>query len=370
MGRPMQMHNITRQSIVGIMAAGNDANVLQKQIEYLANLITAQGVAAVTCDPIISAESGFRAGAKMKKGDADLVILFLGAGSLPGNIIQGILACAAPVVLLDGTSCTESSAALDVESVMRRCLKPPVGLIDSMEDNREINAWCRVAAALRCVRGSVIGLLGSAPDALTARNCDPTTITRTFGIHIRMLEACALRALIVAADGSITGGLEGLITKYRLSGLAHHCTAAETHACAVLAARGFPIADEADVRSCVALHIANALDLNPITVELGRKYENVICFNPSVEIKPGDATIFSFGITSESAYWLTVAEGQILPYDTNQPLRFRPAEDAAQFSRRWRAGANGNRAIMLQTHRAELLIKWADAMSIMVSTRA
>ena len=329
---------------VGVMVAGhreywpqfpNARELLLKNAEGFEELLRKNGVEVVTyttqdgsqmCD---TSEKAYQAGLYFKQQDIDLLFLFLTTYVASGRYLQGVLACCAPVVVVgyqpdrDFTSSTIadeiSGGACPIPeacNALTRCLIKPVGVLFgeylggaafAPEFEKEIGEWCRAARAVRAYRGAIFGHLGHTYEGMLDMNFDPTTFTRTFGIHVRMLEMCQLAELVENAteheisdkikvihdefklldasydpttreisDQDISWaakcsvGLDKLIAQNNLSGMAYYYEGRNDNLYerigaglvignTLLVSSGCALAGESDMRTCVAMYTTSAL---------------------------------------------------------------------------------------------------------------
>lgn len=283
-----------------------------------------------------SPEESYQAGLLFKTEDVDLVFLVMTENVESGRYMLGVLACEAPVVAIayqqfrhmrdvwvgddiySGGTCPLPEAC----NTMKRCLKPPVGVlygayygdgIFAPRFEREVKEWCRVADALRAYKGAIFGQLGHAHEGMLDLNYDPTSFTHSFGIHIRMLEMCQLAELVREASpddiseklnslyntfdivknsethfvkpedvewiARCSVGLDELISKYNLSGIVYyyegrndneyqHIMTGLNIGRYLLVPGGCSLAAESDMRTCLAMYTASALGVGGSIAEL------------------------------------------------------------------------------------------------------
>ncbi|MCD6285264.1 MAG: hypothetical protein J7M39_05055, partial [Anaerolineae bacterium] len=162
---------------------------LLENAEGFESLLSQQGVEVVRftaddgtqmCD---TTEISYKAGVYFKAQDVDLVFLFLTCYVAAGRYMQGVLACAAPVVIVGYQKARDFATATmfdenaggsacpvpEANNALSRCLKPPVGIVfgEYLGEGRfaprfenDISDWCRVAQALRAYRGAIFGHMG------------------------------------------------------------------------------------------------------------------------------------------------------------------------------------------------------------------
>lgn len=304
---------------------------------YGANVVTYTAADGTQmCD---TPEESYKAGVYFKAEDVDLLFLYLTSYVASGRYMQGVLACGAPVVLIgyqkerdfstmgvaddifSGTACPIPEAC----NALTRCLKPPVGVhfgeyIDgdkfAPEFERDMEEWCRVANALRAYKGAIFGHLGHSYEGMLDMNFDPTTFTKVFGIHIRMLEMCQLAEFVREAteeevrdkidliehtfdllDASYdpttrdilpediewaarcSVGLDKLMDRNNLSGMAYYYEGLSNEyervaagliiGNSLLVSQGRSLAGESDMRTCMAMYTTSSLGCGGSFAEMG-----------------------------------------------------------------------------------------------------
>ncbi len=287
------------------------------------------------CD---STEESYKAGVFFKSEDVDLLFVFLTTYVASGRYVQGLLACPAPVVVIgyqkdndfEGLQLYEQTAngspcqMPEAYNALTRCLKAPVGIHfgeyfgeSRFDSNFESNVfeWCQVASVLRSYRGAVFGHLGHTYEGMLDMNFDPTLFTRTFGVHIRMLEMCQLAHSVNTATNEAVQskrneiletfhildssydtttravseqdllwtarcsvGLESLIKDNNLAGMAYYYEgrANEYEKIAssliignsLLVSQGCSLAGESDMRTCLAMYTTSVIGAGGSFAEL------------------------------------------------------------------------------------------------------
>jgi L-arabinose isomerase len=193
-----------------------------------------------------------------------------------------------------------------------RCGRPAVDIIfgelhDDERVKRRVREWCSAANARNAFKGAIFGYLGHCCEGMLDMNFDPTTVTRAFGAHVRMLEMCELVScienvsrpeldqklqqiretfdileqssdpttkpveeedLVWAAKVSV--GLDKLVFGNGFSGLAYYYMGENnsiyeraasnlTVGNSLLMADGIVMAGEGDMKTCLAMHLTSAL---------------------------------------------------------------------------------------------------------------
>lgn len=219
----MKITDVLKRSKVGVMVCGhkeywaqfeNMREECMARAEVFERFVAETGVELITysngVDQIVdTVEESYKAGLFFNAHDVDILFIYLTAYVASGRFMQGIMQTHCPTVVIANqidlskaeitiraTTAGGSPCALpEVYNALERCGKPAAGLlygdIDTNERLRnEVREWCRVANALRAYKGAIFGHLGHSYEGMLDMNFDPTTFTRTFGIHVRMLEMC------------------------------------------------------------------------------------------------------------------------------------------------------------------------------------
>lgn len=338
------MNEIRKKGKIGVLVAGHREywgqfpgcrEQLLKNAEVFESLITKFGAELVTynaadgtqmCD---TCEESYKAGVYFKSQDVDILVLFLTTYVASGRYMQGVLACDAPVVVVGYQATSDFKKRVMSEDIfwgsvcpvpeaynaLSRCGKKVVGthIAEYYKENGfdshfedEIHEWCNVANALRSYKGAIFGHLGHSYEGMLDMNFDPTSFTRTFGIHVRMVEMCELTDYVKNADDSTVKaklgeinekfvlldashdpttrnikdedmewaarcsvGLDKLVENNNLSGLAYYYVGNNNEyekvasgliiGNSLLVSKGCSLAGESDMKTCVAMYTTSAL---------------------------------------------------------------------------------------------------------------
>ncbi len=283
-------------------------------------------------------EESYRAGVYFKEQDVDLVYLFINSYVASGRFVQGVMACCAPVVVV-GYQIDRDYSSMKIEddifggspcpmpeacNALTRCLVPPAGVVFgeyyggdrfAARFEREISEWCRVADALHSYKGAVFGHLGHSYEGMLDMNFDPTTFTKVFGIHVKMLEMCELIQLVeqvseeeaaekmntiketfhfleashdpttrnveeadVEWAARCSVGLDKLMDNHNLSGMAYYYEGKNSYervaanliiGNTLLVSQGRSLAGESDMRTCLAMYTTSAIGAGGSFAEIG-----------------------------------------------------------------------------------------------------
>jgi L-arabinose isomerase len=280
--------------------------------------------------------------------------------------------------------------------------------------------WCKVARAGAAVRSARIGVMGHVYEGMLDINSDPTMFDAVFGMHCEHIELDDLAACVeevtdaeasrkieeihalfdfpapgsdpiagparpddVAWSARTACGLDRLIHKFRLSGLAYYYRGLNDNAnerlgsslwvgASLLTGRGFPVAGELDIKNCVAMLIVDRLEAGGSFAEIhpcdfqhdivlvghdGPHHIGVAQGRPVLrglsvlhgkrgagigvefQIRNGPITCVALTQTDDGRFKLVVAEGESLPGpipptgNTNTRCRFPP--DLRSFIANW-----------------------------------
>jgi L-arabinose isomerase len=209
----------------------------------------------------------------------------------------------------------------EIAGVLVRAGKPAAGMIVGTlnDDPRvviQLKEWCQVANARSAFKYARIGYLGHTYEGMYDMNSDPTAFTLAFGSHVQMLEMCDLAKLVNGvtpkeiaekveeinsifkiADpfidpitrvvkqedldwaAKVAVGLDKLVVENGLTGLAYYYRGLDNNEYERIAAnmvlgnslltgKGFPLAGEADLKTCAAMLIMDRLGAGGSFAEL------------------------------------------------------------------------------------------------------
>ena len=331
--------------------------------------------------------------------------------------------------------------------------KPPPVILGTLHDDpvadAEVAEWCNIAKVLHDLKRARIGHFGHVLESMLDMHSDPTAFTAAFGCHIVQtepddllrLERTVTEAQIEAKKTQILEmfdtpdpksdpitrklteedldvaarvavALDKFVDEKDLDGLAYYYEAEEGSEMrrlvtnlivgnSLLAAAGFAMCGESDLKTCIAMLIEDRLDIggsfaefHPIDFNEGFvlvghdgphhlniaegkpvlrsliKYHGKPGSGASVEfkIREGPITMLSIGSTYEGKFKFVLAEGEsvrgpIPPTgNTNTRGYFRP--DVRTFLRRWVAEGPTHHFALGVGHHAETIAKIADVLNI------
>lgn len=177
------------------------------------------------------------------------------------------------------------------------------------EAKKEIARWCDIAKVLHDLHGARIGLMGHVLEAMYDMHADPTAISKTFGVHVPLLEIDdVVRLYDTVSDEEIQAkeklildefdtpvpesdpvtmkltnadlrqaahsavALDKFVDKYNLTGLAYYYEGSPDSiqrkvatsfivGNSILNAQGIPMCGEFDIKTCIAMLIMDRLDI-------------------------------------------------------------------------------------------------------------
>ena len=174
---------------------------------------------------------------------------------------------------------------------------------------KELGRWCDIAKVLHDLRGARIGLMGHVLEAMYDMHTDPTAISRTFGVHVPLLEiddvkkyydivtqdeiaekeahilehfdtpdpksdpvTCKLTDEDLRQAAHTAIALDKTVEAYELTGLAYYYEGSPESiqrriattfivGNSILIAQGVPMCGEYDLKTCIAMLIMDRLNI-------------------------------------------------------------------------------------------------------------
>jgi len=277
------------------------------------------GAEVIAAGLVDTPEGARAAGAEFLRADADLIVCHLATYATSSQVLPVVQKSAVPVLVLN----LQPSAALDYATAdtgewlanCSVCCAPEIAnafararvdfhLVSGMLGDdpaawREIEDWCRAAAAASAVRHSRIGFLGHTYPGMLDMYSDFTMIHAQLGAHVEVLELddlaqrlpqagagevqaklAATRELFEidanAAPGElewaaqVSVALDRLTADFALDGLAYYYRGLDGNPFerlaaglilgnTLLTARGIPASGEGDLKNCVAMMMMDRL---------------------------------------------------------------------------------------------------------------
>ena len=287
---------------------------------------------------IDSPEKAFEAGIFFKKNDIDLCFIYLPSYVASGRWMIGAKQVACPIVLVghqvhyelgstpvcDQNSLGGPCCVTEAYNALERCGIEPKDFVFGRKSGKwyahdfeiQIDEWCRVADALRAYKGSIFGYMGHTYEGMLDMNFDPTAMTRSFGVHVKMLEMCELVEYVQSATeteikskieeineqfvfldpsydpttvpinpedvewaAQCAVGLDKLIANNNLSAMAYYYEGLNNYyervasnlivGNSLLVSKGIPLAGEADMKTCMAMFTTSAIGAGGSFAEYG-----------------------------------------------------------------------------------------------------
>ena len=182
-------------------------------------------------------ELSYKAGVFFKTNDIDLCFVYLPSYVASGRFLIGAKQVSCPIVLVGhqvhrevGSTPMQESMGLggpccvtEAYNALERCGIKPADFIFGRQSGKwyshnmekQVDEWCRAAEAYRAYKGAIFGYMGHVYEGMYDLNFDPTAFTRSFGVHIRMLEMCELVEYVEgAAESEIDEKLEEINERF------------------------------------------------------------------------------------------------------------------------------------------------------------
>ncbi|MGV8847717.1 arabinose isomerase [Tessaracoccus sp.] len=291
---------------------------LQGSVAYVAERLQSLDAEIIDAGFVSDARDAVQAAEKLRLADCDLLVIYLTTYLTSSMVLPIAQRAGAPVLCIDLQPTEKMDHATfdtgDWLAYCGQCPVPEVGHVfrragiefrsvtgwlrqDSAWDR--IMAWARAAGARSRLRTARHGLMGHLYPGMLDVSTDLTTVSTTFGSHVEVLEFDDLRerVLDVGSDlvderislvrdifemdpsvneedlrwaAQVSVGLDRLVTDFDLDSLAyyHRGLAGEIHeklgagmilGASLLNARGIPAAGEYELRTSVAMLIAQSL---------------------------------------------------------------------------------------------------------------
>jgi L-arabinose isomerase len=336
--------SVNQKAKVGIMVCGHREywpqfpgmkEELLKNAEIFKSYVDTTGVEVFTRF-VDTVDDAYSFGVTLKTEDIDILFIYLTTYVASGRYVQGALRASCPIVLVGLQQPIDLSGDVTLQSMTGsgspcqmpeaynafvRCGHPAVDIIfgDLVGDDRvkrRIEEWCRAANAKRALKGAVFGYMGHSYEGMYDMNFDPTTITNTFGAHVKQLEMCELieyiekstpdelqvklkqiKETFVLLDKSadpttkdiefsdlewaarVSVGLDKLVNNNGISGFAYYYMGENNSIYeraasnliignSLMTTNGIAMAGEGDMKTCLAMYITSALGCGGSFAEL------------------------------------------------------------------------------------------------------
>lgn len=437
---------------------------LLEQLQDSARYVTErfQGMDAEVIDAgfVSDATDAGRAGEKLRVADCDLVVIFVATYLTSSMVLPIAQRANAPVLIIDlQPSERMDHASFDTGQWLAYCGQCPIPEIANVFRRagigfrsvsghlRQESAWTRIgrwiaAAGVRArLREARHGLMGHLYPGMLDVSTDPTTVSTTFGSHIEVLEFDDLRERVAKVtdaevsdrvslarklfqlDASVESddldwaakvsvGLDRLVADFDLDSVAyyHRGLAGELHerlgaamilGSSLLTARGIPMAGEYELRTSIAMLIAQslgaggsfteiqALNFDDGVVEMGHDgpahlaisardpllrglgvYHGKRGWGVSVEfdVKHGPVTTIGLGQDPDGSYVLITSEGTVVDGPLlqigNTTSRVDFGGDPGEWVDAWSQTGIGHHWALAVGHRAAEIKATADLLGL------
>jgi L-arabinose isomerase len=388
-------------------------------------------------------EQAFEAGIFFKKNDIDLCFIYLPCYVASGRYLIGAKQVCCPIVLVGhqvhseiGQVALEEAngfggpcCVTEAYNALERCGITPAdfvfgrqsGIYYANKFEKEINEWCRVADALRSYKGAIFGHMGHSYEGMLDMNFDPTTFTRSFGVHVKMLEMCELVEYVQGATeieikakvdemnetftyldpsydpstvpiqqedidwaAQCAVGLDKLIYNNNLSAMAYYYEGRNNLyervasnlivGNSMLVSKGIALAGESDMKTCMAMYTTSAIGAGGSFAEYGVDLaDNIMLVGHDgphdIRISDGKPTIRGLGLYhGKRGHGISVEFGLKhgpmtmlgLSVDINGRFRFIGAEAESQSGPVPNQGNTFTRAYM-DRNVSDFVVDWAKA---------
>lgn len=417
----------------------------------------------VAAGVVDSAEAARAAGQKFLGGDVDLIFVHLATYANSETLLPAVRALDVPVILLN----VQPDRALDMErtrdigdwlaagvtpaslpemtNAMLRIGKRFDTVTGHLDNDTELEAelelWCKIAGLRRRLRTQSLGLLGRPFAGMMDLNVDETQLFNQFGTFVRHLDwddavnemnavtpaerdaaiddlrqafpaSTSLETAEFKTAGTVLAGMQRLVERYNLFGLASHyegasdgdrsvLLAALNPALSVLNGKGIACPVEADMKVAVAMQALRtvagsatlaelySMDFNDDVIIIGHSGAGDPAISgdpPRLAMSevfhgksgkgyltqfyphPGDVTLLSVMQDASGGYRMVAAEGEIVPGptlqlgDTNARVRF--PQGLRRFARDWSALGPTHHGVMGYGHQIDRLSRVATAMKL------
>lgn len=291
---------------------------LQSSVAYVADRLQELDADVIDAGFVSDQQDAVRAAEKLRLADCDLLVIYLTTYLTSSMVLPIAQRAGAPVLCIDLQPTEKMDhATFDTGDWLAYCGQCPVpevgqvfrragiefrsvtGWLRQDAAWERIMAWVRAAGARSRIRTARHGLMGHLYPGMLDVSTDLTTVSTTFGSHVEVLEFDDLRERVLAVtdrlvderiamvsdifqmDASVNAddlrwaaqvsvGLDRLVSDFDLDSLAyyHRGLAGELHeklgaglilGASLLNARGIPAAGEYELRTSVAMLIAQSL---------------------------------------------------------------------------------------------------------------
>lgn len=422
---------------------------LQNSARYVTERFEKQDCAVVDAGFVSDATESAIAAETLRRADCDLIVVFLTTYLTSSMVLPIAQRVDAPVLLID----LQPTEAMDhantgtgdwlaycgqcplpeVASVFRRSgidFRSVSGYLRDENAWARIDAWVGAASARAALRHARLGLMGHLYPGMLDISTDMTQLSAQLGSHVEVLEFDDLRVRVddvtdtqvterldlarsmftldesvdrddFAWGAKVSVGLDRLVADFDLDAMAyyHRGLNGEVHerlgagmilGASLLTARGTPLAGEYDIRTAVAMLVADrlgaggsftelqALNFRDGVVEMGHDgpahlqvssgapllrglgvYHGKRGYGVSVEfdVQSGPVTTFSVGQDRDGSLMFITSEGTVVPGPLlqigNTTSRVDFGRDPGEWTDEWSASGTGHHWALCTGHRAK-----------------
>ncbi|MET0454669.1 MAG: L-fucose/L-arabinose isomerase family protein [Mycobacterium sp.] len=434
--------------------------LLETSVRRVAGRFEEHGCEIVDAGFVSDPTESAAAASELSRADCDLVVVFLTTYVTSSMVLPIAQRTHTPVLLID----LQPTAAMDhpntdtgtwlaycgqcplpeVANVFRRSGVPFRSVSGYLDDDnawRRIHRWLAAATARAALRTGRLGLMGHLYPGMLDISTDMTTLSSQLGSHVEVLEFDDLRVRASAVSerevddrarlayevfdvdesvnmadlkwaARVSVALDQLVTDFDLDAMAyyHRGLDGEMHerlgagmnlGASLLTARGVPTAGEYDIRTAVAMLIADrigaggsftelqALNFHDGVVEMGHDgpahlaissgkpllrglgvYHGKRGYGVSVEfdVTHGPVTTFAVGQEADGALRFITSEGNTVPGPLlaigNTTSRVDFGRDPGEWTDAWSATGTGHHWALCTGHRSADIAAAADLLGI------
>ncbi|WP_072804771.1 L-fucose/L-arabinose isomerase family protein [Rhodococcoides yunnanense] len=435
-------------------------STLQESARYVTERFEKQDCIVVDAGFVSDAIESAAAAERLRLADCDLVVVFLTTYLTSSMVLPIAQRVDAPVLLID----LQPTEAMDhantgtgewlaycgqcplpeVANVFRRSgidFRSVSGYLHDENAWSRIDAWVGAASARAALRHSRLGLMGHLYPGMLDISTDMTLLSAQLGSHVEVLEFDDLRVRVEAVSDAqvqerlglarsvftiddsvdendlawgarVSVGLDAVVEDFGLDAMAyyHRGLGGELHerlgagmilGASLLTARGVPLAGEYDVRTAVAMLVADrlgaggsftelqALNFRDGVVEMGHDgpahlqvssgtpllrglgvYHGKRGYGVSVEfdVRSGPVTTFSVGQNRDGSFVFITSEGTVVPGPLlqigNTTSRVDFGRDPGEWTDEWSATGTGHHWALCTGHRAKDIKAAAELLGI------
>ncbi|RII17807.1 L-arabinose isomerase [Streptomyces sp. YIM 130001] len=433
---------------------------LQASSREVADRLSGMGCEVVDVGFVSDPQQSAAAAAKLRAADCDLIVTYLTTYLTASMVLPIAQRSDAPVLLIDLQPTASMEHATfgtgdwlaycgqcplpEIANVFRRARIPFRSVSGHLHDANawaRITRWIRAADVRAAMRHGRHGLMGHLYPGMLDVSTDLTLVSTQLGSHVEVLEIDDLRVRVtevgerqvndrvaearevftldpsVVEDdlrwgAKVSVGLDRLIDDFALDSLAyyHRGLDGEVHerlgagmilGASLLTARGVPVAGEYELRTSLAMLMADrlgaggsftelqALNFDDNVVEMGHDgpahlaissadpllrglgvYHGKRGWGVSVEfdVRHGPVTAFGLGQEADGSYTVIASEGEVVPGPLlrigNTTSRVDFGCDPGEWTDAWSASGIGHHWTLCVGHRARELRAVADLLEL------